>query len=151
MTPIPRSYPAYKPSGTEWLGDVPAHWEVAQLGRIGIFSKGSGGTKDDEVPEGIPCVRYGDLYTTHKSFICHTRSYVSPVKASTYTPIIKGDVLFPTSGETIEEIGKSAVNLMDAQVVCGGDLIIFRPTVPIDPRFAGYALDCPARPDTEIP
>ena len=21
-------YPAYKPSGLEWLGDVPAHWEV---------------------------------------------------------------------------------------------------------------------------
>ena len=21
-------YPAYKPSGVEWLGDVPAHWEV---------------------------------------------------------------------------------------------------------------------------
>ena len=23
-----RSYPAYKFSGVEWLGDVPAHWEV---------------------------------------------------------------------------------------------------------------------------
>ena len=24
-------YPAYKPSGVEWLGDVPAHWEVQRL------------------------------------------------------------------------------------------------------------------------
>ena len=24
-------YPAYKPSGVEWLGDVPAHWQVAAL------------------------------------------------------------------------------------------------------------------------
>ena len=62
-------YPAYRPSSVPWLGDVPAHWEVVQLGRIGVFSKGSGGTKDDEVPDGIPCVRYGDLYTTHKYFI----------------------------------------------------------------------------------
>ncbi len=138
-----KPYSRYRPSGVEWLGDVPEYWEVVQLGRIGTFSKGSGGTKDDEVLGGIPCVRYGDLYTTHKSFISQTRSYVSPAKASAYTPIIKGEVLFPTSGETIEEIGKSAVNLMDARVVCGGDLIIFRPTVPIDPRFAGYALDCP--------
>ena len=137
-------YPAYKPSGVPWLGNVPAHWEVVQLGRIGIFSKGSGGTKDDEVPDGIPCVRYGDLYTTHKSFINQTRSYVSPAKASAYTPINRGDVLFPTSGETIEEIGKSAVNLMHTQVLCGGDLIIFRPTVSMEPKFAGYALDCPA-------
>ena len=137
-------YPAYKPSGIPGLGDVPEHWDVVQLGRIGVFSKGSGGTKEDEVPDGIPCIRYGDLYTTHKSFIGHTRSCVSPARASAYTPIDKGDVLFPTSGETIEEIGKSAVNLMNTRVLCGGDLIIFRPTIPIDPKFAGYALDCPA-------
>ena len=140
----PQPYPAYRPSGVPWLGDVPAHWAVVQLGRIGAFSKGSGGTKDDEVLDGIPCVRYGDLYTTHKSFINQTRSCVSPAKAGAYTPIGKGDVLFPTSGETIEEIGKSAENLIDNQVLCGGDLIIFRPAVPMEPKFAGYALDCPA-------
>ena len=140
--PNPRA--TYKPSSLPWLGDVPAHWEVVQLGRIGVFSKGSGGTKDDEVPDGIPCVRYGDLYTTHKYFISQARSYVSPAKASAYAPINRGDVLFPTSGETIEEIGKSAVNLMHTQVLCGGDLIVFRPTIPIEPKFAGYALDCHA-------
>ena len=140
---IPRPYLDCRPSGVPWLGDVPAHWDVVQLGRIGSFSKGSGGTKDDEVPDGIPCVRYGDLYTTHEYSINQTRSYVSPAKVSTYTPINRGDVLFPTSGETIEEIGKSAVNLMHTQVVCGGDLIIFRPTIPMEPKFAGYALDCP--------
>ena len=26
-------YPAYKPSGVEWLGDVPAHWEVTAVKR----------------------------------------------------------------------------------------------------------------------
>lgn len=137
-------YPAYKSSGIFWLGDVPAHWDVVQLGRVGVFSNGSEGTKDDEVPEGVPCVRYGDLYTTHKYFISQTRSYIPPAKASSYTQIDKGDVLFPASGETIEGIGKSAVNLMDGNVRCGGDLIIFRPTVSMNPRFAGYVLDCPA-------
>ncbi len=27
-------YPAYKPSGVEWLGDVPEHWEVRRCGRL---------------------------------------------------------------------------------------------------------------------
>ena len=27
-------YPAYKPSGVEWLGDVPEHWEVLALKRV---------------------------------------------------------------------------------------------------------------------
>ena len=140
MTPIP--YLAHKPSGISWLGGVPDHWVMVQLGRIGVFSKGSGGTKDDEVPHGMPCVRYGDLYTTHTHFIRRTRSYVSLARASAYTPINRGDVLFPTSGETIEDIGKSAVNLIRVQVVCGGDVIIFRPTIPLEPKFAGYSLDC---------
>ena len=136
-----------KPSGVEWLGDVPEHWKVVQLGRIGSFSKGSGGTKDDEVPKGIPCIRYGDLYTTHKFFIDQTRSFIRDEKLEQYTPIKRGDVLFPASGETIEEIGKSAVNLLDAPVYCGSDLIIFRPSVPMDPKFSGYVLDTPISQD----
>ena len=24
-------YPKYKPSGVEWLGDVPEHWELRRL------------------------------------------------------------------------------------------------------------------------
>ena len=141
------SYPSYKPSGTAGLGNMPGHWEAVQLGRIGRFSKGSGGTKEDEVPFGIPCVRYGDIYTTHNRFITQTRSSISPEKAAEYTRIQKGDILFPTSGETIEEIGKSAVNLVDSTVYCGGDLIIFRSTTLVEPRFAGYALDCPHSQD----
>jgi type I restriction enzyme S subunit len=26
-----RSYPHYKSSGVDWLGDVPEHWEVKRL------------------------------------------------------------------------------------------------------------------------
>ena len=140
-------YPVYKQSDIPGIEGIPEHWEAVQLGRIGEFSKGSGGTKEDEVPFGIPCVRYGDIYTTHKRFITQTRSFISPEKAAEYMRIQKGDVLFPTSGETIEEIGKSAVNLMDSPVYCGGDLIIFRSTTPVEPRFAGYALDCPHSQD----
>ena len=28
------TYPAYKPSGVNWLGDVPAHWEARRLRRF---------------------------------------------------------------------------------------------------------------------
>ena len=136
-----------KPSGVEWLDDVPEHWEITQLGRTGTFSKGSGGTKDDEVPNGVPCIRYGDLYTTHKYVIAETRSFIAEEKVGRYTPIKIGDILFPTSGETIEEIGKSAVNLVEPPVYCGGDLIIFRPKAQMDPKFTGYLMDTPRSQD----
>ena len=132
-----------KPSGVEWLGDVPEHWEIHQLGRIGRFFKGIGGTKEDEVPSGVPCVRYGDLYMQHQYFIRESRSRVSEQRAVDYTPIQYGDVLFAGSGETIEEIGKSAVNLISRHACCGGDVIIFRSQIEVDASFLGYATDCP--------
>ena len=134
-----------KDSGVEWLGEIPAHWDVKRLGRIGRFFKGSGGTKADERKDGIPCIRYGDLYTQHQFFISSSRACVTPEMAqNAYTPIEYGDVLFAGSGETIDEIGKSAVNLIRSQACCGGDVIIFRPFIDVDARFVGYATDCPA-------
>ncbi len=124
---------------------MPAHWRVRQLGRIGRLFKGGGGTKEDERESGVPCVRYGDLYTQHQFFITATRACVTPERADTaYTPIRYGDVLFAGSGETIDEIGKSAVNLIPGPACCGGDVIIFRPSINADARFLGYAMDCAA-------
>ena len=137
-------YAEYRESNVECLGRVPAHWGVRRLGAMGSVGKGSGGTKEDGVPAGIPCVRYGDLYTTHRYFIRASRSYISPGNLDAYTPIEYGDVLFAASGETIEEIGKSAVNLMHSTACCGGDVILFRPRQPFHAGFMGYASDCPA-------
>jgi type I restriction enzyme S subunit len=39
-------YPAYKPSGVEWLGEVPEHWEVEKLKNIASFA--GGGTPSRE-------------------------------------------------------------------------------------------------------
>lgn len=136
-----KPYSAYKDSGVPWIGEVPEHWEVQPLGRIGSLFKGNGGNKDDEVASGIPCVRYGDLYTKHEFFIRTTKAYVTEERAIAYTPIRYGDVLFAASGETAEEIGKSAVNLIYRDARCGGDVLVLRPTRDVIPEFLGYAAD----------
>ena len=137
-----KPYPAMMDSGVGWLGEVPQHWEVRRLGQFGAFSKGSGGSKEDEVPAGVPCVRYRDLYTTHEFFIQRSRSFISSKRAQEYTTIRYGDVLFAASGETFEEIGKSAVNLIRSEARCGGDVIVFRPPLDVEARYMGYATDC---------
>lgn len=68
-----KPYPEYKDSGVAWLGEVPQHWDVRQLGRFGLLTKGNGASKEDQVPEGMLCVRYGDLYTRHRFFIDRSR------------------------------------------------------------------------------
>jgi type I restriction enzyme S subunit len=74
-------YPAYKPSGVEWLGEVPEHWRIKQL-KYCIHRLGSGGTPesgnpdywaDNESDDSIPWVAIGDMssvsivYSTAKS------------------------------------------------------------------------------------
>ena len=127
-------------SGAAYVGPVPKHWKVRPLRLLGRLLKGTGASKEDIVEFGVPCIRYGDLYTTHNNFIERARTHLTPERALDYTPIEYGDVLFAASGETIEEIGKSAVNLLRG-ARCGGDLVIFRPTEPTVPRFLGYATD----------
>ncbi len=139
-----KPYRAYKDSGVPWLGQVPEHWEVQPLGQIGRLFKGNGGSKADEVSEGIPCVRYGDLYTRHEFFIQKTKACVAPPRAPSYTTIRYGDVLFAASGETIEDIGRSAENLLDCDARCGGDVLLLRPKRDFEPGFLGYAADSPA-------
>ena len=134
-------YPEYKDSGVEWLGRVPKHWEVKPLRQVGPLLKGSGGTKEDLVDAGMPCVRYGDLYTTHSFVIHRARTFVSHDRAPNYTPLQHGDVLFAASGEKLEEIGKSAVNLIGEAACCGGDLIVLRPRLAVHAPFLGYACD----------
>jgi type I restriction enzyme S subunit len=124
------------------MGSVPTHWEILSLGQVGTLTKGNGGNKEDELPTGMPCVRYGDLYTTHKYFIENARSFISPEVADQYTKIKFGDVLFAASGETADEIGKSAVNLLRGPAYCGGDVILFRPHGHLIPRYTGYMMDC---------
>ncbi len=136
--------PPFKPSGVDWLGEIPEHWEIQRLGRMGSFFKGGGGTKEDEVDNGIPCVRYGDLYTQHEFLITGTRAGIGQDSAERYRQLRFGDVLFAGSGETIDEIGKSAVNLIKGPAYCGGDVIIFRPSIKVDATFLGYASDCRA-------
>ena len=139
-----KTYPKYKDSGVEWLGNVPEHWEVQEIGRIGQLFKGNGGNKGDEATAGIPCIRYGDLYTKYEFFVRETRTFVSTKRVTDYTSTRYGDVLFAASGETIEDIGRSAVNLIETESCCGGDILVLRPEADAMSEFLGYAADSPA-------
>lgn len=55
-------YPAYKDSGVEWLGEVPAHWRVDRFKRSTRgFKHGIWGDDPREDGTGIACVRVADF------------------------------------------------------------------------------------------
>ena len=58
-------YPAYKPAGVEWLGKVPAHWEVARLSQFFTLQRGFDITKDQQREGIIPVVSSGGVASYH--------------------------------------------------------------------------------------
>lgn len=124
------------------IGLIPEDWSITSLGKVGLFSKGKGIKKDEVQSDGIPCVRYGELYTKYDNIISSFHSYISEEVSNASIQIKEGDILFAGSGETREEIGKCAALLYTEKVYAGGDIIILRPN-GYDSTFLGYLLNAP--------
>jgi type I restriction enzyme S subunit len=54
-----------KPSGVEWLGDVPEHWDVRQLGRFITLQRGFDITKEQQIQGDVPVVSSGGVSSYH--------------------------------------------------------------------------------------
>lgn len=113
------------------------------MGSLGKFAKGQGISKDESASGDIPCVRYGEIYTCHNNIIRVFRSRTSADVARTSKRLKKGDLLFASSGETKEEIGKCVAFIGNEEAYAGGDIIILSPTKGCS-AFFGYLFDAPA-------
>jgi len=122
------------------VGIIPKNWSVKKLEDIGLFSKGRGIKKDEALSGIIPCVRYGEIYTTHNDYIKKFHSYISGEVAKTSKKINKGDILFAGSGETKEEIGKCVAFINGFEAYAGGDIVILSPN-NCDSLFLGFLLN----------
>lgn len=117
-------------------------WTYKKLGEIATdMYRGNGIKRDQVTKEGIPCVRYGEIYTTYNiSFdkcVSHTKeSYISSPKYFEH-----GDLLFAITGESVEDIGKTIAYLGYDKCLCGGDIICMKHKQ--NPKFLAYALSTP--------
>ncbi len=131
--------PGYKKTRLGW---IPVEWEVINLEKIGFFFKGKGISKSEVLESGLPCIRYGEIYTDHNIIIKEFRSFISEESAKASRKIIKNDLLFAGSGETLEDIGKVVAYLDDKIAYAGGDIVIFRPH-NVNSEFLVYSLNHP--------
>ena len=115
-------------------------WETSTLQGIAEFSKGAGISKEQRSETGLPCILYGELYTTYSNEVIEdvvSRTDLDP------TDLVKSqsnDVIIPSSGETAEDIA-TARCVFDDNVLLGGDLNIIRLNEPHDGRFMSYQLN----------
>ncbi|HEU0126167.1 MAG TPA: restriction endonuclease subunit S, partial [Flavobacterium sp.] len=123
------------------VGPIPSDWKVKKLNELGIFSKGKGILKEQVVSKGYPCIRYGEIYTTHNYIINEFKSFINETVTKESKEIKKGDILFAGSGETIEEIGKSVAYVGNEKAYAGGDIIILSLDNNLSTEFLSYALE----------
>jgi type I restriction enzyme S subunit len=132
-------YVTMKDSGIEWLGDIPAHWEMKKLRFIGNCQNGiSAGA--EYFGTGFPFVSYGDVYKNEILPIRVIGLAQSNEKEQLHYSIDEGDVLFTRTSETIEEIGISSICFHKIkEAVFAGFLIRFRPNEGIlNKNFSRY-------------
>jgi type I restriction enzyme S subunit len=120
---------------------IPEGWKVKTLDEVGSFSKGSGITKNDLVENGLPCIRYAELYTKYNFMITNCFSFIPDEVSKEAKPILYGDILLAGSGEIKEEIGKCATYVGKEQAYAGEDNVIFSPKKELDSVFASYYLN----------
>jgi len=106
-----------------------------RLGEIATDMYRGSGIKRDEVTEtGIPCVRYGEIYTTYNIWF---DTCISHTKTGTKT-FEHGDILFAITGESVEEIAKSCVYMGHEKCYAGGDIVVMKHKQ--NPKYISYAL-----------
>ena len=113
--------------------------EYKRLGDIATAIYRGAGIKRDEVTEtGIPCVRYGEIYTTYNVTFNNCVSHTDEDKIQNKKYFEHGDVLFAITGESVEEIAKSCVYLGHDKCLVGGDIVVLKHNQ--NPKYMAYVL-----------
>ena len=81
-----------KPSGIDWLGDVPAHWEIRKLKYVARFDNGFPFKPSDWKSDGTPIIRIQNLNGSTEF------NYSDRDDIPEYLIIQPGDLLFAWSG-----------------------------------------------------
>ena len=141
-------YPKYKASGVEWLGEVPAHWDIVRLARLstsrcdGPF--GSGLKSEHYTEEGVRVVRLqnikvGGFDGSDAAFV--SAEYVA--RELSGHDVLHGDLLVAGLGDDNNRVGRACVAPASiGPTIVKADCFRFR----IDDRrcraqFAAYSLN----------
>ena len=65
-----RPYPNYMPTGVEWLGEAPAHWEFRRLKWVTRLQRGYDLPAEHRIPGPFPVVSSGGVIDSHSEFRC---------------------------------------------------------------------------------
>ena len=117
-------------------------WVIKKLGELGTIVRGKGIRRNETVDRGLPCIRYGEIYTSYNYILDCPHSFVSKDVFARCPKIKEGDVVFTLTGENKDEIAKALAYLGKDEIAAGGDLAIWSKH-GCDPKFLAYMMYAP--------
>ena len=126
-----------KDSGVEWLGEIPAHWEVKRLKSVSTVQLSNVDKKSEQGQDAVRLCNYVDVYYNER-----IDDGIDFMPATATTEQIRrfslraGDVLITKDSETWTDIAVPAVVSEDLPgILCGYHLAHIRPDGHCDGRF----------------
>jgi type I restriction enzyme S subunit len=135
-----------KPSGIEWIGDIPADWEVNRLGYMFLFGKGLSITKEDLQDEGVSVVSYGEIHSKYGFSVNPNKNHLRCVnekylRTDRNSLLRHGDFVYADTSEDIEGSGNFTYLNSKTATFAGYHTIILKPVYDINHRYIAYLFD----------
>ncbi len=131
-----KKYPTYKPSGVEWIGDIPEHWTLQRFKYFTTLKNGYAFKSEKYVEDGVPVIRIGDIASPVN---LDEAKKILPEEAEELKEFIitKGDVLVALTGATI---GKSCVYMLDETALLNQRVGLVKPTEKATTAFLAFLI-----------
>lgn len=128
----------FKPSGVEWLGEVPEHWKVCKIKRISPVKRGASPRPIDDLKyfdeEGeFSWVRISDV-TASKKYLTQTTEKLSLLGSSLSVKLNPETFFVSIAGS----VGKTAITKIKC---CIHDGFVYLPYLKIKPDFLYYLFE----------
>ena len=117
-----------KPSGIEWLGYIPEHWEVVKLTGVCGFVRGNSSFRKDELLSNgkYVALQYGKTYKVNEVDEKY-EFYVNDEFYKVSQIVNNRDVILVSTSETIEDLGHSVFYNRSDLGLLGGEQILLKP------------------------
>ena len=136
-------YPEFKDSGVEWLGEVPAHWDVLQLRGTAepepySFTDGDWVESPYITDEGVRLIQTGNIgvgYYREQGFRYISEEAFSKLKC---TELFSGDVLIC---RLADPVGRACLAPdLDSRMITSVDVCILKTKTDVNEKFLVYFL-----------
>ena len=121
-----------RPSGIEWLGDIPAHWEVRRLATLFV-------EKDERNAPDLPLLEVSINTGVSVRQFSNTRIEGTAADFNTYKVARKGSIAFNKM-----RMWQGAVGVTPTDGLISPDYVVAEPTSEIHASFAGQLFRTPA-------